>query len=531
MDPFFEMAGRSPTRQTGFRQFLAIHVLSLAGVVLACAWMENRRLPGVVGIAMVLLSVIEGALLLGWRLTQWPKSKALELLLVTSLSPRRAMLGEEFVGVTLYTFVSLSGLPILVGMVGLDWIEPTVAATLFLNAYSWGLVVGLGLVWWAYEPLRLRQWGEKFSLVGLLLYLIVGGLAGEHTFRVLDRVPLGMGSLVRDGMLYTNANNPFALAHRVGIGNEEGLVSRMAVSGTVGIGLAILFVFRAAYRLKPHYVERHYQPAVAIAGENRGVIADRPLGWWAVRRVHEYSGRINLYLAAGASSLYALFLIAGPNWPAWLGTSIFTVFEMMGGVPGLTAGLVVLAAVPAAYQFGLWESNIPDRQKRLEVLLMTQLNVKDYLHASWSAAWSRGRGYFLSALVLWLAGYYAGRFSLTDLVLAILAGGSLVLFYFAAGFRFLAKSSGGTTTGLLLSLVLPLGTWGLAASNHTVLATFLPPGQVFFATNHSTPSVASSGLVALSILATFALSITMLAHAYRAFDRDLRAWYSDSQGR
>lgn len=530
MDPFFEVAGRSPTRQTGFRQFLAVHVFCVAAVALVCAWLENRRIAGVLGIALVLLGIVEGALILGWRLTQWPKSKAMELLLVTSISPRRAMVGEECVGIALYTFLAISSVPILAGLVSARWLEAADAAAILFSGYVWGLVAGLGLAWWAYEPLAFRQWGEKFSLVGLLLYLIVGGLAGENTFRVLNSAPFGLGSAVQKGMLAGHANNPFALAYRIGVGNEDDVLRRTAVTGVLGLALTTLFVVRAAFRLKPHYVERHYQPSNRIASERRGKIADHPLSWWAIRRVHEYSGRINLYLAAGASSLYAAYLVAGEHWPSWLGTGIFVVFEMMGGVPGLTTGLVVLAAVPAAYQFGLWESSIPDRQKRMEVLLMTELNARDYLHASWSAAWSRGRGYFLSATVLWLAGFYAGRFPFDNLVLGLIAGGTLILFYFAAGFRFLAKSSGGTITGLFLSLVLPLATWGLAASGHARIAALLPPGQVYFTTN-STSSPIPSAWIFGAILLTLLLGLGLLFHAYLTFDRDLRTWYSESHGR
>ena len=84
----------------------------------------------------------------------------------------------------------------------------------------------------------------------------------------------------------------------------------------------------------------------------------------------------------------------------------------MGGVPGLATALVVLAAVPAAFQYGLWDSNTQDRCRRLELLLMTELGARDYWSAAAAAAWKRGRGYFFVALVLWLAGAIAGKITL-----------------------------------------------------------------------------------------------------------------------
>ena len=64
----------------------------------------------------------------------------------------------------------------------------------------------------------------------------------------------------------------------------------------------------------------------------------------------------------------------------------------MGGIPVLATALVVLAAVPAAFQYGLWDSNTPDRCRRLELLLLTGLTARDYWEAAAAAAWRRGAG-------------------------------------------------------------------------------------------------------------------------------------------
>ena len=115
------------------------------------------------------------------------------------------------------------------------------------------------------------------------------------------------------------------------------------------------------------------------AGEARPPVGDRPLSWWAVKRVTRYSGRINLWLAGGFGLLYALYTAAGPHWPAWMGQRVFQIFDHMGGVAGLATGLVVLAAVPAAFQYGLWDSNAHDRCRRLELLLLSRLEAQRLL--------------------------------------------------------------------------------------------------------------------------------------------------------
>lgn len=529
MDPFFELAGRSITRQRHFRQLVTLHVATVAITCLIASWRQDRQIAGTIGVTLMLLGIVEGAIVIGWRLSQWPKSKAMELLLVTALSPRRAMLGEQLVGITILSLVALTAAPLLVWLVAWGWLAPLEAIALPVNGLLWGMACGLGLSWWAYEPLAIRRWGERLSIVGLLIYLVVGGLAGEHTFRMLGAVPFGLGHLILDSFLLFHRNNPLALAHAVGVGIDDDLMRRLIVVDFLAVAMIVAFVIRSAFRLKPHYVERHYQPTKAVAKQKRPAVGERPLTWWAVRRVHEYSGRINLYLAAGATVLYSAFLILGRHWPSWLGSGIFDVFESMGGVGGIATGLVVLAAVPAAYQFGLWESNAPERQKRLELFLLTDLSGQDYARASWAAAWSRGRGYFFSAILLLTAGYLAGRYSFPQLLLATTAGVGLIFFYFAAGFRLLAKSQGGTSTGIILTLVLPLFVWGLGKSDWPVLATFLPPGQIFFATVPG-GAVVPAFSIALLCLAIFGFSALLLWRACRDFDREVRDWFSSSIG-
>ena len=129
-------------------------------------------------------------------------------------------------------------------------------------------------------------------------------------------------------------------------------------------------------RLRVHFRDRHYTPAVSDRAELTHQIGERPLSWWAVRRVMEYSGRVNLWAAAGFGVMYAAYILAGDAWPPWMGRMAFQVFERMGGAPAVITGLVLLSAVPAAFQYGLWDSSDQDRCRRLELLLLTELGAQ-----------------------------------------------------------------------------------------------------------------------------------------------------------
>ena len=62
---------------------------------------------------------------------------------------------------------------------------------------------------------------------------------------------------------------------------------------------------RAAQRFLAHFQDLHYRPLASAHDDERGTVGDRPLSWWAVRRVTQYSGRVNLWLASGFVLLYA----------------------------------------------------------------------------------------------------------------------------------------------------------------------------------------------------------------------------------
>src|SRR5207248_11572382 len=137
---------------------------------------------------------------------------------------------------------------------------------------------------------------------------------------------------------------------------------------------------------------------------------------------------------------------ARPYGADWVGRRIFLIFEQGGGIPVMATALVLLAAVPAAFQYGLWDSSAQDRCRRLELLLLTRLDARDYWEAAAAAAWRRGRGYFAVAVILWMAAGVAGKASIPQVLAALAAATVLWGLYFVLGFR--AFSRGSQANGL-----------------------------------------------------------------------------------
>ena len=352
-----------------------------------------------------------------------------------------------------------------------------------------------------------KRVGEIISGLGILVYLTVGVLAGERLKDWLDGLPGGLSTVALDTVRTGHAYNPFGLMQywfdpRA---SRDVAGDRAMVVGALGLVLGGLCFLRAMVRLKGHFHDRHYRPISSDRESQTEWIGDRPLSWWAVRRVMEYSGRVNIWLAGGFGVVYATYLIAGDHWPAWLGRAVFDLFEKLGGAPALVTGLVVLAAVPAAFQYGLWDPTPEDRRRRLELLLLTDLGGRDYWHAAMAAAWRRGRGYFAVAVLLWFALLFSGRASPTQVLASIAAGVLLWGLSFAVGFGAFSRGRQANGLGTLLTIGLPLLTVGLARTGVPVLASLLPPGAVYAALTGS-PALAWLVGPALTGIATIGLS-------------------------
>ena len=104
---FFTLAAVSPSRQHSFRVLATCHVLMLT----ACGFLAGtgRMSAMFIGQTILVAGIIEGALLIGWRLTQLPKSQALEFMLVSPLRPHFVLVAEAAVGLVRLGLVTLAG--------------------------------------------------------------------------------------------------------------------------------------------------------------------------------------------------------------------------------------------------------------------------------------------------------------------------------------------------------------------------------------------------------------------------------------
>lgn len=524
--PFFALGMIAPNRQRSFRNAVVAHLALVS--TLALALLHSPAALPTAGQVLLIAGIVEGAILIGWRLTQLPKSQALEFLLVSPVQPKRVYLGEVAVGLARLTLITSAGAPILVLLALCGRLLPEDVPLLLVMPLTWGAFAGLGLAAWAYESRLVRRWGEAITIAGIVVYLVIGVLAGEKLRLWVTELPPTARWWVMEVFAWMHTDNPFAVMlywlsperlPDVAVGRTLGL----ELLGVAAVGLVGL---RGAARLRGHFHDRHYRPLTEVTPDAAGGVGDRPLAWWAVRRVMEYSGRVNLWLAGGFGVVYAAYTVAGEHWPPWLGRLVFRMVEDMGGIPALAAGLAVLAAVPACFQYGLWDSSTQDRCRRLELLLLTDLGGRDYWDAAAAAAWRRGRGYFVVALMLWLAAAVAGRASLAQTLAAVAAAVVLWGLSFVLGFRAFARGRQANGLGSALTLGLPLLTIAFAKAGWPGVASLTPPGSVCYAMLRQPDWI---GMIAPL---TYGVAALLLGRSTRErCDRELRDWYDRNSGR
>ena len=524
--PFFALAMVAPNRQRSFRTAVVAHVLLVAAVGLAL--LHSAAALPVVGQALLVAGIVEGAIVVGWRLTQVPKSQALEFLLVSPVQPKRVYRGEAAVGLARLALITFAGAPILLLLTFSGRIRPDDLVVLLVMPLTWGTVTGLGLTAWAYESRAVRRWGELVTIAGIVLYLLVGVLAGENLRLWLTWLPDTLRWWVLELFAWGHTCNPFGVMH---YWFDQARVAAVAANRMLGLqemgtGLVGLLALRGSARLRGHFHDRHCRPLTEVTPDTSGGVGDRPLAWWTVRRVMEYSGRVNLWLAGGFGVLYAAYVVAGDRWPPWMGRLTFQLVENAGGIPAVVAGLAVLAAVPACFQYGLWDASAQDRCRRLELLLLTELNGSDFWDAAAAAAWCRGRGYFAVACILWLAAGLGGRAAIWQLAAAVAAAIILWGFSFALGFRAFARGRQASGLGSLMTLGLPLLTVGLAKMGLPQFAALTPPGSVCYAMFRDLDWTWAGATVVYGVAALVIGRI-----AWRRCDRDLRDWLDKNSGR
>jgi len=76
---------------------------------------------------------------------------------------------------------------------------------------TWGAVTGLGLRCGRNEPLLVRRIGERLMMGVILLYLIVGVLAGENLKTWLDRFPDEVRVVLLRSFAALHTHNPFGI--------------------------------------------------------------------------------------------------------------------------------------------------------------------------------------------------------------------------------------------------------------------------------------------------------------------------------
>lgn len=520
---FFTLAAQSPTRQATFRRLVVAHVLFLFGAVWLGVSGPPRSPQPFLGHLLLIAGIVEGAALVGWRLTQLPKSQALEFLLVSPVRPGRLFLAEAAVGLSFLALVTLSGLPVLLQLILAGYLDPLDVVVLLVGPWTWGAITGLGVTIWAYEPPRLRRWFERGMLLLILVYLVVGVLAGEKLRAWLEALPAWAGEPILSGFHSSLVYNPFAMIQMWLSHDLRAVWERVAFFEAGTLVVVALLLWRGAVRILPHFHELHYTPQEVAQGSARPVVGEEPLAWWAVKRVQRFGGRINVYLAGGFGLLYAAYLLAGTWWPAWLGTSIFRLCDASGGVPMLATLLVLLAAVPAAFQYGLWDSSASDRLRRLELLLLTELQPRDYWNAALAAAWTRGRGYLVVALVLGVAALLGGRIGVAEFLGTLAVGVLVWTLYFALGFRAFARGQEANGLGLLLTVGLPLATVVLYQVGWLGLGQLLPPGSLFAAGS-------AGGVWCLGAVGAGVVTLVAIRRAMARCDAQLRAWYDRHTG-
>lgn len=480
---FFRIAAIAPGRQRVLRWAAVLHVTVVGLMALVLSFTHGVwSVSAALGHVLLATALVEGATLVGWRLSQWPKSQSLEFLLVSPQEPQRLLGMEAGVGLARLALVTLSGSPILVllATVGrLSWLDVPV---LLLMPYTWGAVTGLGLTAWAYEPRGLRRWGQRVVLGIIVFYLIVGVLGGEKLGSWTQLLPTQLGRVLLLAIWAFHQYNPFGIMQSWMTLSPGRLWQAMLGLEAGALLVTFCLLWRAAARLKGHFHDRHYRPIMDEGPADRGQLGDRPLAWWAVRRVMEYSGRVNIYLAGGFGVLFAIYIVAGDAWPPWLGRMAFTIIDNgCGGIAGLAAGMVVLAGVPAAFQYGLWDSSPHERCKKLELLLLTELDGRDYWGAAWAAAWRRGRGYFAVAAILWLSALIADKITWQQGVAALAMSCASIAFSFALGFRAFTRGTKASGLGMFLTVGMPCLALLLWQAGYPQLAALTPPGAVFAA--------------------------------------------------
>lgn len=528
-------------------QSIRLHVAasSVAAVTAAAALLGLRHSPQTMiewlKWSYFFTGLIVGACLTGWRIAQFPKSRACEFYLVTPVSSATFVLAEIFAGTLRTAYVLMAAFPGTMALLGLglfSWYD--VSAVMILPVMA-GCLTEIGLATVAYEPPRVRKLLERLFLGSIVAYLVLFGLLGHYAapwfFDAWSRRFDVSGDSLASFQFLLFYFNPFRLLDSVGNADRTsaGLPRILAVS-TVLSTVCGLCLWRMACRLRHHSREENYAQRSGKQKFTR-LIGNKPLSWWTARRVSQFKGNINLYLAWATVGLFIAWMVFRDQWPYWLAQRQLYLLEVYGGAPLLAALALQMAVVPTAFLNGLWDSNAQVRCRRLELLLTTPLSGWDYLQGSMVAGWTRGRGYVLAALSLWIAMAVTGRISWAACAACLLLAGNFLVLYFAAAFRNFARLSDDgsvSTRGLLWSVGPPALTLLLFQADWTLAGVATPLGAVYFASLAPLEQAQAVGtmtgwpwaiIVAENLLFLLA-AVWSLREGVRRFDTEIREWFS-----
>src|SRR5581483_9545818 len=73
---FLRLGAVSPGRQLALRRAIAVNLVVLSCGALAMRRASPQAAPMILGQLLLVVGIVEGAILIGWRLTQMPKSQA-----------------------------------------------------------------------------------------------------------------------------------------------------------------------------------------------------------------------------------------------------------------------------------------------------------------------------------------------------------------------------------------------------------------------------------------------------------------------
>lgn len=524
------------------RSWCAGAVLMLAAAAIVRAPASPREAVELVTWGLFFIAILLGGSLTGWGVTQFPKTRAAEFLLVTPVEDWEWVGAQLAAGMLRTTVVIAAAVPLVAAMWGAGWIDFVQAAALVLVPLAAGWLAGIGLAVVAYSPLWLRVLLERLALVGVLAYLVLLGLMGSWflpAFVQWSEESLGVSAGVwfrPDETL--RFFNPFRLLGMLGQSSTVDAAMAARVGGVLVLlwGACFVGAWRLVARLRPHYIEENYG-SPNLKKEYRQPVGENPLKWWTVRRVSRFRGQVNIYLGAATIGLFTAYMIFQATWPSWLAGNVMLVLEILGGQAGLGAFALQYSLIATSFLPGIWDSTPQLRVGRLELLLVSPATPDQYLEASAAACWTRGRWYLAMASVVWTGAWIAGRIGPGALVALHLVSACYLVAFFAVSFWNFPRLDSERSValwGLGLSLGIPAFTGLLLWARLTLLAALTPLGAVYLLALPVQAAEAMSGLswpllwswIALGELLWLAAGLILLARGRATFDGAIRHWFA-----